>query len=254
MANISIALDLLPAIKNLEKMEKEIHKFLGSLKQLKNAKPKKTLKGNWGITNASIQIVEAQAKEFWESYQAEMAKVESHVSYVAETLFASVVARTKKHTNRAAGSWAISWNTESENSDIGFLHPDGAPSITYYSGKRDWYPEAPTTEHGTKILGVHDWAWIQARHEDMVNNVIHEFSFSREWGKRDDRGRMMAQKTIFIYNSCPYIQELTDGSLSDSEISAGAVTALSITEAQNMLKSGTLQKSSGYKKKYLAGV
>lgn len=56
------------------------------------------------------------------------------------------VSGTKRHTNRAAGSWALSWNEETESKDdIGFLHPEDAPDVTFYNNKsgKNWYPEAP---------------------------------------------------------------------------------------------------------------
>ena len=232
MSNVSIALNILPAIKDLERLEKSLKKVMESAQKI-------------GKVSKNTQGTDAFQKQLWGNYVKAVASIEHMVEAVAVEIFNSVVARTKKHTNRAAGSWAISWNTEDEISDIGFLHPDQASDITFYGGSRDWYPEAPVGPSGTKVLGIHDWAVIESRHADMVNKVIHEFTFSREWGRRDDKGRMMSQKTLFIYNSCPYIQELVDGSFSDNEINSGATIALTVAEVASMLRAGTISKKVG---------
>lgn len=239
MSNVAIVLDLLPALKKLQHVETELRHFLDALAKLKNIKSKASLKGKWGIIDGGASVIDDKGREFWANYQQALTFLESLLSGVTESLFNSVVERTKKHTNRAAGSWAVSWNAESENSDIGFLSPEGANEITYYSGHRDWYPEAPTDDEGKKVLGVHDWALIQTRHIDMVNKVIHEFNFTRQFNK-NDTADLPVGKTIMIYNSCPYIAGLINGSFSDNEINAGSVVALSLAEASTMLRSGVV--------------
>lgn len=229
--SVSIALNILPAIKSLESLEKKLKKVIDNWEKL----------GKKGTQNSSAQVL-------WTIYQEAVAHIEDMVATAAETLFTSVIDRTPKHTNRAAGSWAMSWNTEDEDSDIGFLHPDGASQITFYSGKRDWYPEAPVSEKGVKILGVHDWSLIQTRHNDMIQKVIHEFTFTRSWGQRDSKGRMMSHKTILLYNSCPYIEELSVGSFADPGINPGQIVALSIAEVKAMLNSGSISHVSGKNK------
>lgn len=243
MSDIQLAINLLPAIKALDTMEKAMLRLRDTFYRFKPyAKNPKT--------------IDDSLYAFWSEYQKAVADIENRVESVATNLFYSIVNRTPKHTNRAAGSWAISLNSQDELSDLGFLPPENAMSVTFFNGGSkydDWYPEAPVSAKGVKILGVHDWAWIQARHDDMVEKVTHEFTLRREWGQRDEKGRMKAHKTIFIYNSCPYIDKLESGSLRRDDIATGQMIALSVAEFESLFSSGFNTPNKGKQTKLTRG-
>lgn len=217
---ISIALNLLPLIKNLSKQEQHLEKFFTTYTKL--AKLAK-----------NPEAAEKQIQQAWKVYSQQVSEVEKEIQKAAEVLFYRIISRTRRHTNRAAGSWAMSWNTKSDDGDLGFADPNFTNEITFYSGKKDWYPEAPVTESGVKVLGVHDWGEIILRHRNMVNNVIQNFTFKREWGQRNSKGQMMSHNTIFIYNECPYIEAMENGAFDESP--SGNMVALSIAEMEAKL-------------------
>lgn len=257
MGIITIGIDMLPLIKNLEKLEKSFHNFSATVALAKEvaAKAKKRGRGrpkqlsfieelrkiaSEEKAQSAIEIQDAQLRALHKQYVDYMNGLESTISTAIQDAFASLVSGTKRHTNRAAGSWALSWNEETEKDDIGFLHPEDAPDVTFYNNKsgKNWYPEAPVANNGfTKILGVHDWSWIEERHNAMVTKVLQEMTFTREWGKTNAKGRMIAQKTVYIYNSCPYIMEATNGSLSDMSVNPGALVATTIWDTMNSIGS-----------------
>ena len=268
MGIITVGIDMLPIIKKLERLEKSFHNFSATVSLAKEiaAKGKKRGRGRpkqlsfveelrkiaqEEKTQANIEIQDAQLRQLHEEYRNYMNEMEGHISQMIQNAFNALVAGTKKHTYRAAGSWAISWNDETELDDIGFLHPTGAPELTFYNNKKgkDWYPEAPIADDGfSKVLGRYDWAWIEERHNDMVTKVLRDLTFTREWGKTNAKGRVIAQKTVYIYNSCPYIMEAANGSLTDMETNPGALVAVTMWEMMNSL--GAKKTKNKYKHKF----
>lgn len=199
--------------------------------------------------NSLASMQDAQLKKLHAEYLSYMNDMEVHISDAIQNAFSSLVGGTKKHTYRAAGSWAISWNDENELDDIGFLPPTGAPAVTFYKKEgSDWYPDAPVSDEGVKILGQYDWRGIEQRHNDMVTKVLRELTFTREWGKTNAKGRMLSQKTVYMYNSCPYIMEAANGSLANMETNPGALVALTIWETMSSL--GATRKNNKYKHKF----
>ena len=268
MGIITVGIDMLPIIKKLERLEKSFHNFSATVSLAKEIAAKSTKRGRGRPKQLSfveelrkiaeqekaqsaIEIQDAQLKQLHQEYVNYMNTMEFHISQVIQNAFSALVYGTKRHTNRAAGSWAISWNDETEIDDIGFMHPSDTDEITFYNNKKgkNWYPEAPIAEDGfSKILGKHDWAWIEKRHHNMVTKVLRELTFTREWGKTNAKGRIIAQKTVYIYNSCPYIMEAANGSLTDMETNPGALVAVTMWEMMNSL--GAKKTKNKYKHKF----
>lgn len=253
MSDIKIAFNLLPMIKELTQIEESLQRFQQAFKRLEDLAEISNRKIGKGVRKINRSGTSAP-KVLLLEYVKKVGIVEDLVEHIAETFFYSLVSKTPRHTNRAAGSWAMSWGAAGrETSDIGFLDAANANEVTYYRGTT-WYPEAEADEHGAKILGVHDWNEITARFEDMVNKVKHDFTFKREWGQADPKtGRMLAHKTLFIYNSCPYIQQLEHGSLSRKGSPSGSIVALSLAELEAkvpLMLTGIVATGKGNTSKY----